>query len=44
MESFKNHIYLDEDKNDIVNHLYDFEILSYLGGGHNYHYAKVKSN
>ena len=43
MESIQNHIFLNEDKYNIGNNIYDFEILGYLGGGNNYHYAKVKS-
>ena len=43
MEALKHHIFLDEDKDDIGNNIYDFELLCYLGGGNNYHYAKVKS-
>ena len=43
MESMQNHIFLNEDKYNIGNNIYDFEILSYLGGENNYHYAKVKS-
>ena len=43
MESVQNHIFLNEDKYNIGNNIHDFEILSYLGGENNYHYAKVKS-
>jgi len=43
MEKIKRPIILEEDKLNIGNNIYDFEFLTYLGGGNDHHYVKAKS-
>ena len=43
MEKIKRPVILEEDKLNIGNNIYDFEFLTYLGGGNDHHYVKAKS-